>query len=243
MNKVMEKKASIIWPYKGIDYNICTLVQIGTTDGFSYEFIPNYRVLKLINKDEFCGIQGIDLDLKKEKYIRKEDNTFIYERVPPRNRANISEYLRNLDLDYYDPLEILLRKKTRYSGDPLNVVPFIENKVVSLESFKKLKKKDMVRNVLSSIANGDTFIEKITYKEIITKFNDYMVFYNFKNPNKKENQKVGRPKILIENDVQQIFDYYKKKEITLLDALTITGLSRRTFFRKLKEYNSNKINY
>lgn len=237
MNRVIEKKASIIFPLNGVEYNVCTLIQKNNFGGFSYEFVPNYNVIGLIDKKQFCGIQGIDLDFKKDRYFRDEKNTFIYERVPPRNRVNLTEYLKNLSLDYYDPLEILLRKNTKYSGDPLRVVKYRERKESSLEEFKNLKKKEMIKKTISSIANGDSFKEKYSYKTIISKLNDYLFFYNEKIP-KKSSNKVGRPNIEIDSSLIQVFDLYLSKDMSLNDCLELTGLSRRTFFRKLSNFKS-----
>ena len=114
MSKIIEKKASIIWPNKGINYNVCTLIERYDTNGFCYEFIPNYFVLSLINSSEFDGIQGIDLSKKQDSYFRDFIPVFVYERIPQESRQDIREYLSKLDLDFYDPLEIMLRDKSKY---------------------------------------------------------------------------------------------------------------------------------
>lgn len=47
--------------------------------------------------------------------------------------------------------------------------------------------------------------------------------------------KFGRPSVTTPQNFKQIMDLYKKKEITSSKACELTGLSRGTFFRKLKK--------
>ena len=52
-------------------------------DSFKYVFKPNYAVTELISSWYFQGIPGLNLDLKKEEYIRENRvPVFISERVP-----------------------------------------------------------------------------------------------------------------------------------------------------------------
>ena len=39
-------------------------------ESFVYEIKPNYSVISLLNSKDFQGIPGLDMDLKKEIYIR-----------------------------------------------------------------------------------------------------------------------------------------------------------------------------
>ena len=52
---------------------------------------------------------------------------------------------------------------------------------------------------------------------------------------KQRGIKFGRPKIHTPADFKRIIERYKNKEITSSVAITMSGLSRGTFFRKLKE--------
>jgi len=128
MEKIVKKRASIIWPYEGINYNVCALTEICLPDGFAYEFVPDYFVLSLIDEKVFEGIQGIDLSRKQEKYIRDYIPVFVSERTPPENRVNIREILNELNLDYYDPLDIMVNTKDQYCGDKLFVVKYREKR-------------------------------------------------------------------------------------------------------------------
>ena len=82
--KPIESKASIVIKNKGLTYNICTLIQLTDGESFSYTFLPNRNIIKLLPEIIFQGIQGIDLDVDKEKYIRDGIPVFVSERVPPK---------------------------------------------------------------------------------------------------------------------------------------------------------------
>lgn len=49
--------------------------------------------------------------------------------------------------------------------------------------------------------------------------------------------KFGRPSVETPENFIEIMDSYRKKEITSADACKLTGLSRGTFFRKMKKSN------
>lgn len=66
----------------------------------------------------FQGIPGLNLDLKKEVYIRENIlPTFISERVPSKNREDLYDLLKSVNLTYMDSIEYLCRTKYKYSGD------------------------------------------------------------------------------------------------------------------------------
>ena len=65
-----------------IVYKLCEIEYILYEDEtFEYDFTPNYCVMSLMSSYYFQGIPGLNLDLKKEKYIRKNIiivNSIIY---------------------------------------------------------------------------------------------------------------------------------------------------------------------
>ena len=103
--KTIESKGSIVIKDNGITYNICTLIQVIKGQSFSYTYIPNRNVIKLLPKGLFEGIQGLDLDLDVKEYHREGIPVFVSERVPPENRVGLYELLEKVGLDYYDPLQ------------------------------------------------------------------------------------------------------------------------------------------
>lgn len=56
----------------------------------------------------FQGIPSLNLDLKKEVYVRENIlPTFILERVPSKNREDLYDLLKSVNLTYIDPIEYL----------------------------------------------------------------------------------------------------------------------------------------
>lgn len=77
---------------------------------FEYVFEPNYFLIDLLDSKYFQGIPGLNLDLKKQEYIRKNIiPTFISERVPQKNREDFYELLEKLNMKSMDPIEYLIR--------------------------------------------------------------------------------------------------------------------------------------
>lgn len=231
MHKIVEKKGSILWAKDGINYNVCQLIQKNIDGNFSYEFVPNYFVLSLINKDDFDGIQGIDLNQKQNKYIRDFIPTFISERVPPENRIGLSNYLKTLNLDYYDPLEILFKNKNKYTGDSLYVVPFIETKTTSLD------------NVLSSQSTNKNILALIQWLALGNKINDIadekMIFKHYYKLYEKSQCFLlkGKPKQKeIQDEYLKILFVGGDYKITLEEAIKLSGLSKSTFIRRMHEF-------
>ena len=75
-----------------IEFRVCVIEYILNEDEtFEYRFYPNYDVISLLSDNLFQGIPGLNLDLKKEVYIRKNIlPVFISERVPSKNREDYS---------------------------------------------------------------------------------------------------------------------------------------------------------
>jgi hypothetical protein len=128
--KAMKKhtvKAKILVTDKlKVKYNVCYLEQIFYEDDtFEYVFRPNYAVIELLDSEIFQGIPGLNLDLKKKEYVRKNKMpTFIYERTPQSNREDLWEFLDEVGLEYLDHLEWLIRTDKIYTGDSLTVEAF-----------------------------------------------------------------------------------------------------------------------
>lgn len=57
---------------------------------------------------------------------------------------------------------------------------------------------------------------------------------------KQRGVKFGRPKIVLSDDFKSILKKYKRKEITSDVAISMSKVSRGTFFRRLKEFLSEK---
>ena len=111
-----------------IKYPVCFLEQIYyENDTFEYIFKPYYNVIELLDDKVFQGIPGLNMDLKKDVYIRENKiPTFIYERTPQENREDLWELLDEVGLEYLDNLEWLIRTKKIYTGDNFIVEAYYE---------------------------------------------------------------------------------------------------------------------
>lgn len=243
--KEIKKEGNIVFPYKGLNYNICELIQTSDGESFSYLFIPNYEIIDIIPKEAgFEGIQGLDLSIKKEQYFREGIPTFISERVEPQNREYLDELLKSLDLKYYDPLEILLKSKKVYSGDTLFVTPKIEEKEINIE-YKKITNNYLtIKTILDNIVTNNkvTINNQSTDAKTIFELL-YPIYENLYDKKIKEQIKAtnnrktykGRPRSVInKEEFRQIYNLYLNKEIKLNDALKILNISRSTFIRTAK---------
>ena len=241
--KTVELKASIILRDKGLIYNICTLIQKTKGESFSYTFIPNRNIIEILPSGTFEGIQGIDLDAKKEKYEREGIPTFVSERVPPKNREELYKLLEKVGLDYYDPLQFMIRAKQKYFGDNLEVVDFIQNQTIDVDYSEITNLYSTVKEILANIAlnnqitiNGNAVDNQSFFKTL------YPVYLNLY-LKKVEAQKKSafarkyegrRPIYINESEFAQILNLYYSKQISLNEAIRFLGISRSTFIRRAK---------
>ena len=123
MREIKTERCICIDDAYGFTYRIAKIEYIEREDeSFEYIFYPNYSVIDLLGDDIFQGIPGLDLDLRKKEYIRRNRvPVFISERTPSKNRENLIELLDACGMDYLNRLEWLIRTDTRYAGDSLYV--------------------------------------------------------------------------------------------------------------------------
>ena len=89
-------------------------------DSFRYELEPDYAVIDLLGSADFQGIPGFDLSARKTRYERvNRTPTLIADRAPMENREDLWQLLDQCAMEYWDPLEWLIRTATRYIGDNL----------------------------------------------------------------------------------------------------------------------------
>ena len=223
-------------------------------ESFVYEIKPDYSVISLLNTKDFQGIPGLDLTLKKSKYIRKNViPVFISERAPGKNREDLWELLKACDMEYLNQLEWLIRTDTRYSGDKL-FVQRPEDKTVKVESVSVLGNRSAVicRKILEAICYGN----RVTASSLIIddqnrkqyfdllmalygterKYLDYQRRAGIAESARKGKYK-GRKKIGIDKlAAQEIFSDYAENKINSTDASEMLKISKSTFLRRYREY-------
>lgn len=240
-----------------LTYKVAEIIYTEREDeSFVYEIRPNYSVINLLDTKDFQGIPGLDLELKKNSYVRENViPVFISERAPARNRENLWELLKECDMQYLNQLEWLMRTNTRYSGDKL-FVQKPEDKTLVLESIHLLGNRSAVicRKVLEVICYGDEVISptltvddknRKQYYDLLMalysterKFLDSRRSKGIKQSAKEGNYR-GRAKIRIDKlAAQEIFLDYQNKKISSAEAAKILEISKSTFLRRYRDYKN-----
>ena len=262
MKSVVSKASCYTQDRLGIAYRVCEIVQTIKGDDFSYAFQPNYDVIDLIPQGVFEGIQGLDLSLRKPVYYREGIPSFIAERVPPRNRIGLAEILSSLKMDYWDPLTYLLRTPNRYWGDDLYLRPYQEKKIVAysplLSSYKDSYAS--IKALIEALARGDEILlddqNPLTDLEKKVLFQGTYPLFSKMRKAKEEAQlkaiqkrkdedsfRGRKPLAINERDFLIIAQKFRQKEISLDEALRISGVSRASFFRLLKKYQNFLVHH
>lgn len=154
------------------------------------------------------------------------------------NRANYRKLCRKLK-----PGDVLFIKSIDRLGRNYNMV---------LEEWRILTKEKGVDIVVIDMPLLDTRIEG---KNLVGKFIADVVLQvlSFVAENERETMrqrqaegirmaklrgvKFGRPSAVIPDGFEEIIKMYKQKEITVMTAIEMSGLTRGTFYRKLKLFN------
>lgn len=242
-----------------IVYKIARIDQIlYEDDTFSYTFVPYYNVMDLLPATLFQGIPGLDLSLRKAEYKRNNVlPVFISERTPGENRENLQELLADCNMDRLNRLEWLIRTKTRYSGDRLYVIRYdklLDRKTINAASIFDLSmNNDMIKKkLLDIICAGDYFSSKeLTINDANRREYYHMLMPLYINAQEIQHKKRlagieqgkskgvyrGKKRIRIDEiQANSIFDAYLSSGISETEAVSKLGVSRSTFFRRLKEY-------
>lgn len=240
----------------GFSYVVSQVEYIEREDeSFVYIFRPNYSVIDLLGPELFQGIPGLNLDLRHTEYIRKDKiPVFISERCPQRNRENLVELLESCNMDYYNPLEWLIRTDTRYFGDRLYVERYentdITFKVSSIENMG-YRIGHVCKNLLKYICRGmnvessEISINDENRRDI---YNLLMALYIKDKKNLDERRQMGidaavsagrykgRMKMNIDElKLAETIENYEGGKITGEEASKSLGISRSTFMRRIRE--------
>ncbi len=242
----------------GIEYQLCEIdYHLWENEEFEYRFRPNYSVIELLGPPLFQGIPGLNLDLHKEEYVRRNRvPVFISERSPGPNRENLWELLEACGMDYLNQLEWLIRTDMKYSGDPLYVKAASDGTgeemiCIDQELAGAKRSADRIRRILAYICKGsriqydgfaiDDSNRKSCY-ELLHRLYEKETGYL------KAQQKVGvekakragkyrgrKPVSLSFSKFDQVYQEYRTKQISAEEAAKELGISRSTFFRKVKK--------
>lgn len=238
----------------GIVYKISKITYTEHADEtFEYVFTPFYEVIDMLNADLFQGIPGLKLETHKKQYVRTNViPTFIAERTPGKNRENLWELLETVGMTYLNQLEWLIRTDTTYSGDRLYVKryePADEKQLIKTNAVSRTILKSC-RYLLDAICYGND-VESPEYTINDSNRKDiYHILYQLYaneckrvNANKRAGIRKGaeaghykgrKRKYANTPKMYDICDAFAKKKITEKEALDALGISRATFYRRLK---------
>lgn len=91
---------------------------------YQYVFEPIWETIDLLKtKNHTVSINGLDLDLRKEKYYRVNiEPQFLVSRTPSVKRQDLHKLLKERQMTYYDRMEYLMRSKEKSCLDNLRLV-------------------------------------------------------------------------------------------------------------------------
>lgn len=255
--KVIKNAYICVRDSNNIEYYLCKLThELNDDETYKYIFTPNYEIIDLLPNDIFFGIPGINLDSKKKEYVRENIKpVFISERVPDENREGLSKILKQVNMDYIDPLEFLIRchkKGIQYSGDKLYLVEYKEKETIKMvDLFGKCNVSGSIKKILDNLAKGNDIVSNTltvddkNRKEMIEML---LALYERSNEQKKEKQKEGIRRAKKENrykgrkpikvDYATFIMYERKvqkKEMTAKEAAKKIGISIDKYYRYRKE--------
>lgn len=221
---------------------------------FVYAIAPRYEVADLLSPPLFQGIPGLNLDLRLPVYARENRTpVFVSERVPAENREDVRELLDETEMDYLDKLEWLIRTDTRYSGDNLYVIRQDNAaKTVDVGNLEGLSPQtaEAAGQILGLVARGSM----VEGEGFSIDDGNRKAFHNLlralylkgKGPRvqpKRTNDPTGAPtagpgrrrKPVDDIRFEDAVARFEAGRIPAAQAAYESGLSRATFFRRLKE--------
>lgn len=236
----------------GFVYNVSKIEYfLYDDDSFKYIFKPNYDIIELLDSKIFQGIQGIDLDLKKEEYIRENIiPTFISERVPQQNREDYQELLEKCHLDFMDPILYLINTDFKYSGDNLFLIKYEDPKNIV---YKIDETKSNSMTLLHDIINNITINNNVVINDVLIdhkkKYYNILIFlYSNIYKKYKDSQRIGIEKAKLNNKYKgrkakqidkfkfiELNELVNNKQMSVKDASNILGISIYKFYRLRKD--------
>jgi len=238
----------------GFEFRLCKIEYVLLENQkYKYIFTPNYNVIDLLEPKDFQGIPGLNLDLRCKKYARENITpVFISERVPNTNRLDFYDLLKEVGLDYYEPIKYLINTKKQYFGDNFYVRPSIENKTVDINDVIRTNNLlGVMKIILSNLALGN-FVKyndlligeknmKDIFKVLLLLYKKSMAFNQEKRTQgikaaKQNKVYKGRKPIEIDMLVfKTMLERVSKKELTSRQAAKKLNISIDKYYRLKKK--------
>lgn len=210
-------------------------------ESYEYVFEPYYDVLD--GMDRHVDIPGVDLDLRKPLYIRRNlTPVFITDRTFPKNRVDARKLLKERNLDYYDPMAWLTDSPYTYTGDDLSLksedfyakLDRIQDStnlhIHILHVLQRLGCREDFRigDIVADAANRTTLIRIYLHQ-----YRMIEATYYAKIAAKAGRKRIVTPIVLL----AEIVHLYENRVIGVEEAMRRLNLtSKSTFYRRLREY-------
>ncbi|HBP38541.1 MAG TPA: hypothetical protein DD640_07345 [Clostridiales bacterium] len=180
---------------------------------------------------------------------------FISERTPGENREDLWELLQACNMDYLNRLEWLIRTKTRYGGDHLyakrwtaddekHTVNYADIEPAATRSAATIQKILQVLCAGHDIQAVNFTIEDQNRKAFYSllmglyqkekRYIDSQRAAGIKKSAAQGNYRGRKPIRIEDTKLMEIITRYNREEITAQEAAAALGISRSTFFRKLR---------
>lgn len=147
--------------------------------------------------------------------------------------------LRKNDLVYIKSIDRLGRnyKETVEQWQYLTRVKQVDIVVIDMPLLDTRRGKDLMGTFLSDIVlQVLSFVAENERTNIRTRQREGI------EAAKRKGVKFGRPRSRVPDNFQEIYDQWKYRRISAADAAAICGMSRSTFYERVKEYEKRKAN-
>lgn len=228
-----------------IEYRICRLdYTIYEDDSFEYVFTPDYSMIEILPK-EFQGIPGIDLDLHRERYVRRNiEPVFVTERSPSRNRQDLWQLLDEAGMEYLNRLEWMIRTGKGYVGDSFFVIRYEGTPSPIIINGVRMESSRMCYEILSAIGAGRSVVvdgrefsgeERKTVCSLLRSVLSADRKYKASKRSESDVRLGRRPISVSRVDLERVRGFLDAGIMTMDEAAHELGISRVTLYRRLKE--------
>jgi hypothetical protein len=244
--RIHTQSGYVTYSFSDVPFKVAKLTyELFENESFQYVFEPYYDV---IDGFDHLDIPGLDLSLRKPVYFRVNMTpVFVSERVPPKNRANLRDELKEEGLDYYSPFLFLLDSKRTYGGDRLSLKSqdYYDQRISRLKDTDDIYK--TISNTLRRLAARLEFkIGSLQVNEAnrTVLIRNYIHLYALVGRHYDDRSKGGKGRR--KHDVswialEEAYKLHSNGVITIEEAVNRSGLnSKRTYYRRVKEMRDNK---
>ena len=236
----------------GFIYDIATIRYIVRDDeSFQYEIEPNYAVIDLLGPQDFQGIPGVNLSLRKPIYVRENTTpTLIADRAPMDNREDLWQLLEAYGMDYLDPVEWLVRSQKRYIGDKFFFRAIEDNREAARIDIGSAIERapsthQAIKRILTAICAGTTLecdgvrigsdIRKVLFRTLLRLYEKGRKLKSGDDTDGHPSVSGRKRKPVDELMLREAIEQYRAHRITAKEAAETLDIGVATFYRRMAE--------